>query len=148
MTRLRRAIVARIRKVAATPDAGASTAEMALLTPLLVAILLFVVMCGRLVSAQIDVEAAASSGARTASLLGHGGGVAEAERNALATLAAHTGTCRSASVTVSGNPQPGGSVTVRVSCRVALSDLLLLGVPGSRTVEASATSPVDRWAGP
>ncbi|GAA0490835.1 hypothetical protein Ade02nite_23430 [Paractinoplanes deccanensis] len=148
MTQLRRALVVRLRQAAASPDAGASTAEMALLTPLLVAILLFVVMCGRLVSAQIDAEAAASSGARSASLLGEGAGVAQAERNARATLAARGATCRSASVTVSGNQQPGGSVTVRVSCQVALSDLLMLGIPGSRTVEASTTSPVDRWAGP
>lgn len=147
MMRLCRAVADRFRQVAATPDAGSSTAQLTLATPLLVAILLFVVMCGRLVSAQIDVAAAASSGARSASLLGHGGGVAEAERNARATLAAHGATCRQASVSVSGDQRPGGSVTVRVSCRVKLSDLLMLGIPGSRTVEASATSPVDKWAG-
>jgi hypothetical protein len=43
--------------------------------------------------------------------------------------------------------RPGGAVTVTVSCTVPLSDLLLLGVPGSRTVSASATSPVDQWRG-
>ena len=47
--------------MAATGDAGSSTAELALITPLLVMFLLLVVLCGRLVSAQIDLDAAASA---------------------------------------------------------------------------------------
>ncbi|GAB1641514.1 TadE/TadG family type IV pilus assembly protein [Krasilnikovia sp. MM14-A1259] len=146
-TPLRAALAARWRLLTQAPDAGASTAEMALVTPLLVALLLFVVMCGRLVSAQIDLDAAASSGARTASITRGGNATAQAERTARDTLAARGVTCRNATVSVSGNQQPGGAVTVRVACRVPLSDLILLGVPGSRVVEASATSPVDQWRG-
>ena len=61
-------LATRWRQLTAHPDAGSSTAEAALLTPLLVMLLLFVVFCGRFVAAQIDVDAAASSAARSGSL--------------------------------------------------------------------------------
>jgi Flp pilus assembly protein TadG len=149
VSRLRRGIVVRIRQVTATGDAGASSAELVLATPLLVVILLFVVLCGRLVSAQMDLNAAASSGARSGSIArGEAAARAEAERTARQILAARGATCQQATVTVvTGGLHPGGAVTVTVSCSVPLSDLLLLGVPGSRTVSASATSPVDQWRG-
>jgi Flp pilus assembly protein TadG len=131
------------------PDAGSSTAEMALITPLLVMVLLFVVLCGRLVAAQIDVDAAASSGARSGSIARtERAARAEAERTARDTLSARGITCQETSVVVDpGGLRPGGSVTVTVSCRVPLTDLLLLGVPGHRTISASATSPIDEWRG-
>jgi Flp pilus assembly protein TadG len=136
-----------LRRVAASGDRGASSAELALATPLLVAILLFVVLCGRLVSAQIDLTAAASSGARSGSLSrSEAAARAEAERTARETLAARGVTCRQATVTVdTGGLRPGGAVEVTVSCTVQLSDLVLLRVPGSRTVSVTATSPVDQW---
>ena len=147
--RVRAALTARWRVLAAAPDAGASTAEMALLTPLLVMLLLLVVLCGRLVAAQIDVDAAASSGARSGSLArSQAAAVAGAERTARASLAAQGVTCQSTDVRVNtGGLRPGGAVTVTVSCRVRLSDLVLLGVPGSRVVQSSATSPIDEWIG-
>lgn len=149
MTRLRAALAARWRALAARPDAGASTAEMALLTPLLIMLLLLVVMCGRLVAAQIDVDAAASSGARSGSIArSNGAAVAGAERTARDTLAARGVICQDITVSVdTGGLRPGGAVTVTVSCRVRLADLVLLGVPGSRVVESTATSPVDQWRG-
>ena len=153
MTMVRRrlvsAFVGRWRQVAAGGDAGSSTAEMALVTPLLVMILLFVVLCGRLVAAQMDLDAAASSGARAGSIARtEAAAKAEAERTARDTLAARGVTCQQATVTVSTSGlRPGGAVTVTVSCVVPLADLLLLGVPGSRTVSATATSPVDQWRG-
>jgi Flp pilus assembly protein TadG len=156
---------ARIRSIAATarpdprrrqhrvtirPDRGSSTVELTILTPLLVALLLFVVLCGRLVSAQLDVDAAARSAARAASLARTvTAATADAQQAALDTLAAHGVTCGQPTITVNtGGLRPGGVVTVTVSCVVPLSDLTLIGVPGSRTVQATSTSPVDRWKGP
>lgn len=149
MTRLRAVLAVRWRALAARPDAGASTAEMALLTPLLIMLLLLVVMCGRLAAAQIDVDAAASSGARSGSIArSNGAAVAGAERTARDTLAARGVICQGITVRVdTGGLRPGGAVTVTVSCRVRLADLVLLGVPGSRVVESTATSPVDQWRG-
>ncbi len=39
-------------------------------------------------------------------------------------------------------------MTVTVTCEVPLADLALLGVPGSRTVTGTASSPVDVYRGP
>ena len=45
------------------------------------------------------------------------------------------------------NKQPGvpGSVNVTVSCRLDLSDLAVPGVPGSRVMRATMSSPLDTW---
>lgn len=142
------ALAGRVRRVAATGDTGSSTAELALITPLLVMFLLLVVLCGRLVSAQIDLDAAASAGARAASIARtETAARTGAQRAALDTLTARGATCQNATVTLTGSLAPGGAVTVRVSCQVPLGDLVLLDIPGSRTVEGQATSPVDQWRG-
>ncbi|MDI5941618.1 MULTISPECIES: TadE/TadG family type IV pilus assembly protein [unclassified Micromonospora] len=139
----------RLRQVTALGDRGASTTEAALVTPLLVAVMLFVVLCGRLVSAQMDLDAAASTAARSASLARTDAAArAEADRAARETLAARSVTCRQVTVTVATKGlRPGGAVTVTVGCTVPLSDLALLSVPGSRVVMATATSPIDVWRG-
>ena len=149
IARVRAEFAARVRRVAAAGDAGSSTAEAALLTPLLVAVLLLVVLCGRLVTAKMDLQAAASAAARSASIARSDTAArAEADRTARETLAARGVTCQQVSVTVAtGGLRPGGAVTVTVACTVPLADLALLAVPGSRTVQATATSPVDVWRG-
>jgi len=38
-----------------------------------------------------------------------------------------------------------GTVTVTVACTVDLSDLLLPGVPGAKTLRSTATSVVDQY---
>jgi len=142
-------LMRRLRRLCAAGDAGSSTAEAALLTPLLVAVLLLVVLCGRLVTAKMDLQAAASAAARSASIARSDAAArAEADRTARETLAGRGVTCQQASVTVTtGGLRPGGAVTVTVACTVPLADLALLAVPGSRTVQATATSPVDVWRG-
>jgi len=128
-------------------DAGSAPVELAVVVPLLVMLLLFVVLCGRLVSAQLDLDAAAHGAARAASIARTPAAAeAAARRTALDTLAARGVTCRQPQVTVdTGGLRPGGVVTVTVACTVPLADLTLLGVPGSRTASATATSPMDRW---
>ena len=59
--RLRAEMACRLRRVAGSGDAGSSTTEATLITPLLVAVLLLLVLCGRLVSAKLDLQAAASA---------------------------------------------------------------------------------------
>jgi Flp pilus assembly protein TadG len=149
VTALRRAtqtLARRVRPVGARRDMGSTTAEMALLTPLLVMILLFVVLCGRLVAVQIDVDAAASAAARAASIARtRDAAQRNAEQAARATLAARRVACSNPSVAISGSLAPGGAVTAQVTCRVGLHDLALLAVPGSRDVTSKATSPIDQW---
>ncbi len=147
-SRVAAALDRRMRQLAATGDAGSATAEMALATPLLVMLLLFVVLCGRLVAVQINVDAAASAAARAASLARtRDAAQAGAERATTDTLTARGVACPHPEVTLSGSFTPGGAVTARVRCRVALDDLALLAVPGSRDVVSEATSPVDQWRG-
>src|SRR5688500_16721656 len=148
LARVRAKLTGRLRRLAAG-DAGSSTAEAVLVTPLLVALLMLVVLCGRLVSAQIDLQAAASAAARSASIArSEPAARAQADRTARDTLAARSVTCQQVTVNTStGGLRPGGTVTVTVTCTVPLADLALLAVPGSRTLQATATSPVDVWRG-
>jgi hypothetical protein len=37
------------------------------------------------------------------------------------------------------------TVSVTVACRLDLSDLSVPGVPGSRLIQATMTSPIDTW---
>jgi Flp pilus assembly protein TadG len=123
--------------------------ELVILAPLLVALLLFVVFCGRLVTTQLDLNAAAHGAARAASIArAVPAATADAQRTALETLAARGVTCSQPEVRVNtGGLRPGGVVTVTVLCHVPLSDLALIAVPGTRVVTATSSSPIDVWRG-
>lgn len=127
-------------------DRGSATVEMTLATPLLVMVLFFVTLCGRLASVQMDLNAAAGAAARSASLAREPGAArAGAERTARESLAGGR-LCQQVTVHVdTANLAPAGRVKVDLTCRVHLADLGLLRVPGLRVVTATATSPVDRW---
>ena len=57
-------------------------------------------------------------------------------------------TCQPVAVTVDTSAfHPGGVVTARITCTVALADLAPLPVPGAETVQATATSPIDVYRG-
>jgi Flp pilus assembly protein TadG len=121
---------------------------MTLLAPLFVVLLLFIVLCGRIVAAQLDVDAAAGAASRTGSLArAQATGRAGAERTARDTLSTRGVRCDPATVAVTYTAGQPAAVTVTVECRVPLQDLVLLGVPGSRVVESTATSPLDQWRG-
>ena len=82
---------ARLRR---TGDAGSATVEFVILAPLLVALVLFVALCGRLVTAQLDLDAAAHGAARAASIdRTVPAATADARQTALDTLAARGVTC-------------------------------------------------------
>ncbi|MFJ4633968.1 pilus assembly protein [Streptomyces sp. NPDC088847] len=97
------------------------------------------------------IDSAAEDAAREASI--HrtvAAAQAAAHAAALESLDDQGVTCASASVSVNtgGLTVPVGqvgTVTVTVSCTVSLSDLLLPGVPGARTMTATATSVVDQY---
>jgi len=130
-------------------ERGSAAAELTLLTPLLILLLLFVVLCGRLADTKLRINDVAHQAARAATLARTPSqAVASAQSTANAALASAGITCQS--LTVSTDTQglkPGSTVTVTVSCSVGLGDLTMLGVPGSRTFESSFSSPVDVWRG-
>lgn len=128
---------------------GSATIEITLAAPVLVGFLLFVVLCGRLVSVQLDVDAAAHAAARAASL----SRTVPAARTQARTMATQTlgerhVSCLHPAINIdTDNLTPGGTVTVTIACTVPMADLVGLGVPGSRNVSATAVSPIDVWRG-
>jgi hypothetical protein len=120
-----------------------------LITPFLVLLLLFAVAAGRLVQARLEVDSAARQAARAASLARTPQAAsAQAIQVAQAALAGQSVTCDPAVITPDTSDfVPGGEVTVQVSCTVDLSGLSLLRIPGSETITAVFTSPVDAYRG-
>jgi Flp pilus assembly protein TadG len=130
-------------------ERGSATAEMTLLTPLLIIVLLFIVFCGRLADSKLRLEDAAHQAARAASLARTVAGAQDdAQETAQAALADAGVACQRLAVTVeTAGLLPGSTVTVDIRCDVGLSDLALLDVPGSTTLSASYASPVDTYRG-
>lgn len=130
-------------------EAGSATAELTLLTPLLILMLLFVVFCGRLSDSRLRLEDAAHQAARAASLARTTtAALIDAQSTARSALAGAGVTCRAVDVTVdTAGLRPGSTVTVTVTCVVGLADMTLLGVPGATTLSASFSSPVDVFRG-
>jgi Flp pilus assembly protein TadG len=128
-----------------TGERGAVSTELAVLTPVLIGLMLFVVYGGRVVEAEADVFHAAYEAARAATLTDTPSAAhAAAVETALANIAAGTVACRSLDVAVDTTAfNPGGHVTVALTCQSTFSDLSLLAVPGTRAFTASATSVID-----
>jgi len=130
-------------------ERGSAAAELVLVTPLLILLLLLAVAAGRLVQGRLDVDSAARQAARAASLARTPQAAsAQATQVAQAALAGQSVSCDPGVVTPDlGDFVPGGEVTVTVTCTVRLSDLSLLHIPGSETITAAFTSPVDTYRG-
>ncbi|MFB7512891.1 TadE/TadG family type IV pilus assembly protein [Streptomyces sp. NPDC056144] len=135
-------------------DRGDAAIEAVIVVPLLLALALVVIAGARLSLAGQAVDAAAQSAARAASLeRTPGAGQSAAQEAAAAVLAQESQPCTYSSVraATSGLGAALGqtaTVTVTVSCRVPIGDLLLFGGgPGVRTLTASFTSVVDTYRG-
>jgi len=129
-------------------DEGNAALELVVLAPVLLFVLGLVVAAGRTSIAQGSVDAAARDAARQASIsLTPGAAQAAALSSAKAALGRDGLDCNPV-VTVNtaqfsvpvGEP---ATVTATVSCQVPLSDLLVPGLPGSRTLQFTFTSPLD-----
>jgi Flp pilus assembly protein TadG len=146
-------VVRRIRQVAADerPDHGSVTVELVLLAPVLLLLLGAVVLAGRVALAGGAVEQGAAAGARAASLARDPAAATAAARGAVQAALAQQGLqCAAVTVTVdtTGFGMPLGrpaTVAVRVECQLRLADLSLPGVPGTRTLAAVTTSPLDPY---
>ena len=130
-------------------DRGSAAAELTLLAPLLIVLLLFVVFCGRVADTELRVDDVAHQAARAASMArSPGQATVDAQSAATAALSAAGVACQSLTVaTDTQGLRPGGTVTVTVSCSVGLSDLALLGVAGAKTFQATFASPIDVYRG-
>ena len=119
--------------------------ELAIVTPALLALLLLVAAAGRITSAKNDVTAAAA--ARAGSLRqAPSDAAADATSAARANLADAGVSCpaRADQVAVDvSDLRPGGRVVVTVTCRVSLGDLVLIGIPGTKSVVSRSVAVVD-----
>jgi Flp pilus assembly protein TadG len=119
--------------------------ELAILTVPLVVLLLLVAGLGRVSEARNAVDEAAHDAARAASIE-RGEALARQRGTQLARddLAASRVSCLAATVTVDvSDLRPGGTVSATVICTVSFSDLLLLRVPGAKTIASTAVEVVD-----
>jgi Flp pilus assembly protein TadG len=137
----------RLRPGEGAGERGSAALEAVLIAPIFVLLFMFAVFGGRIAGAKNHVLGAAQDAARAASLRQDvGTAPADAARTADASLHKAGLSCASQDVNVdTGELRPGGLVVVRVTCTARLSDLTLLGVPGSRTFSATATEPVDTY---
>jgi Flp pilus assembly protein TadG len=128
-------------------DTGSMTVELVVLTPVLFLLALMMLVFGRVSAAQQQVTESARAGAQAAAVQ-----PTKAAAQYAAVLSAVYGytdrahLCPDAQISTNvGNFVAGGSVSVTVVCHVALSDLSIPGVPGTTTVQATASAPIDPY---
>ena len=135
-------------------ERGNAALELVILAPVIVLLIGMVVAAGRTTIAQGSVDAAARDAARQASIArSPADALTAAQDSASAELAGESLNCmptielpglgRAFAIPV-GEP---ASVTAIVSCTVSLSDLLVPGLPGSRLLTGTFTSPLDPFRG-
>lgn len=160
---VKRGSVAGTGSVGAAGDSGMVSTEVALLVPVtLFGFVLLIVAGGRIVQAETDVKSAAQEAARAATFhSSEAAASAEASAVASANLTASGLSCAlgeaistvvlppsgsSRGATAGLNPsslEPNSVVSVTVTCSADLSDVVALGIPGSRTFTAEAFERVD-----
>lgn len=126
-------------------DRGSVAAEATVVVPVLLLLLIVAtVVAYRTVSTRLALTDAAHQAARAASLASSSTTAITAAQ-ATAAQALDGGLCASTNVTVNVSDfQPGGLVTVSITCQVHLADAPD-GVPDTATMTASSSSPVDQW---
>ncbi len=132
-------------------DRGSEAIEAAIGVPAFLLLVGLILMAGRIAIANQAVDAAAADAARAASIArSQTQAHTDGDSAAAATLAAQHLTCLTRQVTVDTSQfaAPVGTpaqVHVTVTCVVALADLTIPGISGTRTVTATMTSPLDTY---
>ena len=132
-------------------ERGSAAIEAVIGVPAFVLFVGLIIFGGRTATTHAAVESAAADAARTASIARTS---SEARQEAIAAAEASLTNqdihCLNVRVVVdvgdfSKPVGTAGSVTATVECLLHLADLSVPGVPGSRLVRASSTSPLDTW---
>jgi Flp pilus assembly protein TadG len=132
-------------------DAGSAAIEAAIVLPALIMFLCLALAGGRIVTSGAKIDAAAEDAAREASIHRTAASAQSAAQAAAAQSLNDQGlTCSATTVHINtgGLRVPVGqvgTVTATVTCTVNLSDLLLPGLPGVKTLTSTATSVVDQY---
>jgi Flp pilus assembly protein TadG len=129
-------------------DRGAFAAlELVIVTPFVIVMLLLVVGFGRVNRGRQLADQAAQAAARAASLTSTPADARRAGNRAAARTLSDSGlSCRTMDVAIDMSQfRAGGQVTAAIACTSALSDLALAGLPGSVTLRATATAPLETY---
>ena len=132
-------------------ERGSAAVEAAVGVPAFVLLVGLIIFGGRTATAHSAVESAAADAARSASIARTASEAeSDAKTAAQASLANQDIHCLNVAVTVdvSDFTKPAGqagSVAATVECLLDLADLSVPGVPGSRLIKATVSSPLDTW---
>lgn len=132
-------------------ESGSASIEATVAVPAFALFVGLILFGGRTALAHQALESAAADAARSASLARTSADArAQAVDAATTSLSNQEVHCLSVDVEVdtSGFGAPLGqdaTVEVTVVCRLDLADLAVPGVPGTRTVRATMSSPLDSW---
>jgi Flp pilus assembly protein TadG len=132
-------------------ERGSAAVEAAVGLPAFMLFVGLIIFGGRTATTHSAVESAAAEAARTASIART---ASEATQNAKAAAQASLTNqdihCLSVTVSVDASDfaktvGEAGSVSATVECLLDLADLSVPGVPGSRLIKATRSSPLDTW---
>ena len=130
-------------------DRGSESVELAILLPIGILVLAFIVIGARIALASDRISGVAGTAARDASIARSPEDAKRiAESSAKQALASDDLHCTNINVQVDTSgfgaaPGTNASIRVSVSCTVDLSTIGVAGMPGSKTLHDSATSPLD-----
>ncbi len=130
-------------------DRGSESVELAILLPIGILVLAFIVVAARIVLASDRMSGVAGIAARDASIARSADSAQSiATSSAKQALASDNLHCTDIRVTVdtagfNAAPDTNPSISVNVWCTVDLSGIGVDGLPGSKTLHDSATSPLD-----
>ncbi len=132
-------------------ERGTVAIEAAIGVPAFGLFVAMIILGGRVEIAKQSVEAAAYEAARAVSIeRTQSEAIAAGRSSAASSLHDQDVNCTSTNITVNAaafNAPIGNTaqVNVTVTCTVNLSDLSIPGIPGTRTVTTTASSPVDAY---
>ncbi len=130
-------------------DRGSESVELAILLPIGILVLAFIVIGARIALASDRISGVAGTAARDASIARSPEDAKRiAESSAKQALASDDLHCTNIDVQVDTSgfaaaPGTNAAIRVNVSCTVDLSTIGVTGMPGSKTLHDSATSPLD-----
>lgn len=124
---------------------GSAIAELVIVAPVLLIVVVLMVALGRVDSAQGDVESAARAGVQAA-VVAPDASDAQTQANAAAqaSLSGAGLTCTAPQISVNtSNFVAGGWVSVSVTCVTSLADVSVPGAPGAKTLRATSSAHLD-----
>lgn len=132
-------------------ERGSAAVEAVIGVPAFLLFVGLIIFGGRTATTHQSVETAAADAARSASLERTSASARTQAISAATTSLSNQGIhCLDIDVTIDASQfsrtvGQAAAVSVTVQCRLDLSDLSVPGIPGSRLIRATSTSPIDTW---